>query len=108
LDLLPAYLELAPEGSDDAHKYRWIPRVSHQFAFECSNRYKHIFTKNGKNKIIKDLNVCIMTSEVNATDYKKLQNISAYLKGEILSCCRLSKNIKLVQWDASATVQSFL
>jgi len=33
-------------------------------------------------KIIRDSNVYVMTSEVSATDYKKLQNISAFLKGK--------------------------
>ena len=37
LGLLPAYIQVALEGSDDAHKYRRIPRVAHQFALECSN-----------------------------------------------------------------------
>ena len=32
--LLPAYLQVAQEGSDDAHKHRRIPRVAHQIAFE--------------------------------------------------------------------------
>ena len=34
LGLLPAYLQVALEGSDDTHKYRRIPKVAHQFAFE--------------------------------------------------------------------------
>lgn len=82
LGILPAYLQVAPEGSDDAHTYRRIPRIAHQFAFECSNGCENIFTKDGRNKVIKDSNVYVMTSEVNATDYKKLQNISSFLKGE--------------------------
>jgi hypothetical protein len=82
LGLLPVYLQVALEGSDDAHKYRKIPRVAHQFAFECSNGCENIFTKDGRSKIIRDSSVYVMTSEVTASDYKKLQNISAFLKGE--------------------------
>lgn len=41
---------------------------------------ENIFNKDGRNKIIKDSNVYVMTSEVNAIDYKKLQKISAFLK----------------------------
>jgi hypothetical protein len=82
LGLLPAYLQVALEGSDDAHKYRRIPRVAHQLAFECSNGCENIFTKDGQSKIIRDSNVYVMTSEVTAADYKKLQNDSAFLKGE--------------------------
>ena len=47
LGLLPAYLQVALEGSDDAHKYRRIPRVAHQFAFKGSNVCENIFTKDG-------------------------------------------------------------
>jgi hypothetical protein len=47
LGLLPAYLQVALEGSDDAHKYRRIPRVAYQFAFECSNECENIFSKDG-------------------------------------------------------------
>ena len=57
LGLLPAYLQVALEGSDDAHKYRRIPRVAHQFAFECSNGCENIFTKDGRSKIIRDSSV---------------------------------------------------
>jgi hypothetical protein len=82
LCVLLAYLQVVLEGSDDAHKYRRIPRVAHQFAFECSNECENIFTKDGQSKIIRDSNVYVMTSEVTADDYKKLQNNSAFLKGE--------------------------
>jgi hypothetical protein len=37
LGLLSAYLEVAPSGSDDAHTYRWLPKIARQFAFKCSN-----------------------------------------------------------------------
>ena len=47
LGLLSAYLQVAPEGSDDAHKYRRIPKIAHQYAFECSNGCENIFTKDG-------------------------------------------------------------
>ena len=72
LGLLPAYLQVAQEGSDDAHKYRRIPRVAHQFAFECSNGCENVFTKDGRSKITRDSNVYVMTSEVTAAEYKKL------------------------------------
>jgi hypothetical protein len=82
LGLLPVYLQAAQEGSDDAHKYRRIPRDAHQFAFQCSNWCENIFTKDGRRKFIMDSNVYVMSSEVTAADYKKLQNISAFLKGK--------------------------
>ena len=47
LGLLSAYLQVAPEGSDDAHIYRRIPKIARQFAFECSNGCENIFTKEG-------------------------------------------------------------
>jgi hypothetical protein len=59
-----------------------IPKIAHHFTFESSNGCENIFTKEGRKQIIKDSNLHVMTSEVNATDYKKLQNISAFLKGE--------------------------
>ena len=68
LGLLPAFLQVALEGSDDAHTYKRTSKIMHQFAFECSNGCENIFTKEGRNKIIKDSNVCVMTSEVNATE----------------------------------------
>ena len=48
LGLLPACLQVTPKGSDDAHKYRRIPRVAHQFVFKCSNGCENIFTKDGR------------------------------------------------------------
>jgi hypothetical protein len=48
LGLLPAYLQVAQEGSDDAHKYRRIPRVAHQFAFKCSNGCEKISPRMAK------------------------------------------------------------
>ena len=74
LGLLPAYLQVARQVNDDAHKYRRIPTIAHQYAFECSNGCENIFTKEGRSKTIKDSNVYVMTSEVNAADYKKLLN----------------------------------
>ena len=47
LGLLSAYLQVAPEGSDDAHIYRRIPKIARQFAFECSNSCENLFTKEG-------------------------------------------------------------
>ena len=47
LGLLSAYIEVVPLGNDDAHTYRWIPQIAHQFAFECSNGCENIFTKEG-------------------------------------------------------------
>ena len=44
LGLFSAYLQVAPEGSDDAHIYRCIPKIARQFAFECSNGCENIFT----------------------------------------------------------------
>ena len=64
LGLLPVYLQVTLEGSDDAHKRR-IPRVAHQFAFECSNGCENIITKDGRSKIIRDSSVYVMTSEVD-------------------------------------------
>lgn len=110
LGLLPAYLQVALEGSDDTHKYRRIPRVAHQFAFECSNGCENIFTKNGRSKIIRDSSVYVMTSEVTAKDYRKLQNISAFLKGEEFYhlVADFPKKNKLVQWVACEEVQAYL
>jgi hypothetical protein len=92
LGLLNAYLQVALEGSDEAHKYRRIPKIAHQYAFECLNGCENIFTKEGQSKTIKDSNVYVMTSEVNAANYKKLLNISKFSKGEeiLSSCCRIS------------------
>jgi hypothetical protein len=80
LGILPAYLHVAQEGSDDAYKYRRIPRVAHQFAFKCPNGCENIFTKDGRSKIIRDSNVYVMTSEATAANYKRLQDIAAFLK----------------------------
>ena len=33
LGILPVYLQVALEGSDDAHTYRRITRIAHRFAF---------------------------------------------------------------------------
>jgi hypothetical protein len=51
-----------------------------------------------------------MTSEVNAADYKKLQNISAFLKGEEFYhlVADFPKKNKLVQWVACEEVQAYL
>ncbi len=110
LGLLSAYLQVAPEGSDDAHIYRRIPKIARQFAFECSNGCENIFTKEGQKRIVKDSNIYVMTSLVSSTHYKKLQEISKFLKGEefydIVGDC--SKTAKCVQWVANPTVQGFL
>ena len=82
LGLLSAYLQVAPEGSDDAHIYRRIPKIARQFAFECSNGCENIFTKEGRKRIVKDSNIYVMTSLVSSSHYKKLQEISKFLKGE--------------------------
>jgi len=66
--LLPAYLQVALEGSYDAHKYRRIPRVAHQFAFACSNGCENVFTKDSRSKIIRDSYVYVMNSNVSAAD----------------------------------------
>ena len=109
LGLLPAYLQVVLEESDDAHKYRRIPRVAHQFAFECSNGCENIFTKNGRSKIIRDSRVYVMTSDVTAADYRKLQNISAFLKGEeFYHLVADFPKKKLVQWVACEEVQAYL
>ncbi len=110
LGLLPAYLQVALEGSDDAHKYRRIPKVAHQFAFECSNGCENIFTKDGRSKIIRDSSVYVMTSEVTAANYKRLQDISAFLKGEEFYhlVADFPKKNKLVQWVACEEVQAYL
>ena len=110
LGLLPAYLQVARQGNDDAHKYRRIPKIAHQYAFECSNGCENIFTKEGRSKTIKDSNVYVMTSEVNAADYKKLLNISKFLKGEEFYhlVAEYPKKPKHVQWVASEEVQSYL
>jgi hypothetical protein len=85
---------VALEGSDYTHKHRRIPRVAHQFAFECSNGYANMFTKDGQSKIIRDSKIYVMTSAVSATDYKKLQNISAFLKGKnFIILLQVIKNI---------------
>jgi hypothetical protein len=108
LGLLPACLQVALEGSDDAHQYRRIPSVAHQFAFECSNGCENIFTKDGQSKIIRGSNVYVMTSEVSATDYNKLQNVSTFLKGE--EFCHLVADFprKCVQWVTCEEVQAYL
>ena len=110
LGLLPAYLQVARQGNDDAHKYRRIPKIAHQYAFECSNGCENIFTKEGRSKTIKDSNVYVVTSEVNAADYKKLLNISKFLKGEEFYhlVAEYPKKPKHVQWVASEEVQSYL
>ena len=110
LGLLPAYLQVARQGNDDAHKYRRIPKIAHQYAFECSNGCENIFTKEGRSKTIKDSNVYVMTSEVNAADYKKLLNVSTFLKGEEFYhlVAEYPKKPKHVQWVASEEVQSYL
>jgi hypothetical protein len=100
---------VALEGSDDAHKYRRIPRVAHQFAFECSNGCENIFTKDGRSKTIRDSSVYVMTSEVTASDYKKLQNISTFLKGgEFYHLVADFPKKKRVQWVACEEVQAYL
>ena len=73
---------MAPEGSDDAHIYRRIPKIARQFAFECSNGCENIFTKEGRKRIVKDSNIYVMTSLVSSSHYKNLQEISKFLKGE--------------------------
>ena len=50
LGLLPAYLQVARQGNDDAHKYRRIPKIAHQYAFECSNGCKNISPRTEKAK----------------------------------------------------------
>jgi hypothetical protein len=110
LGLLPAYLQVALEGSDDAHKYRRLPSVAHQFTIKCSNGCEYIFTKDGQSKIIRDSSDYVMTSEVTSADYKKLQNISAFLKGEELNhlVADFPKRNKHVQWVACEEVQAYL
>ena len=51
-----------------------------------------------------------MTSEVTAADYKKLQNISAFLKGEEFHhlVADYPKKNKLVQWVTYDEVQAYL
>ena len=51
-----------------------------------------------------------MMSEVNAADFKKLLNISKFLKGEEFYHLveEYPKKPKLVQWVASEEVQSYL
>ncbi len=73
---------MAPEGSDDAHIYRRIPKIARQFAFECSIGCENIFTKEGRKRIVKDSNIYIMTTLVSSLHYKKLQEIFKFLKGE--------------------------
>jgi hypothetical protein len=107
--LLNAYLQVAPEGSDDAHKYRRIPKIAHQYAFECSNGCENIFTKDGRNKTIRDSNVYVMNSEVNASDFKRLWNISAFLKGEnFYELANYPTKAKIVQWVAGEDVKAYL
>jgi hypothetical protein len=109
LGLLNAYLQVAPEGSDDAHKYRRIPKIAHQYAFECSNGCENIFTKDGRNKTIRDSNVYVMNSEVNASDFKRLWNISRFLKGEnFYELASYPTKAKIVQWVAGEDVKSYL
>ena len=81
LGLLSAYLQVAPLGSDDAHTYRQIPQIAHRFAFECSNGCENIFTKQGQNKKVNNSNVYVMASKLKASNYLRLKNISAFLKG---------------------------
>ena len=59
---------------------------------------------------IKDSNVYVMTSEVNAANFKKLLNISKFLKGEEFYhlVAEYPKKPKHVQWVASEEVQSYL
>ncbi len=57
LGLVAAYLQVAPEGSDDAHIYRRIPKIARQFDFECLNGCENIFTKEGRKRTIKDSNI---------------------------------------------------
>ncbi len=49
-----------------------------------------------------------MTSEVTAADYKKLQNISAFLKGEEFYHLVAEFPKKRVQWVACEEVQAYL
>ena len=51
-----------------------------------------------------------MTSEVTAKDYRKLQNISAFLTGEEFYhlVADFPKKNKLVQWVACEEVQAYL
>jgi hypothetical protein len=51
-----------------------------------------------------------MTSEVTAADYKKLQNISTFLKGKnfIILLQIIQKKNKFVQWVACEEVQAYL
>ena len=101
---------MAPEGSDDAHIYRLIPKIARQFAFECSNGCENIFTKEGRKRIVKDSNIYAITSSVPSSHYKKLQEISKFLKGgefyDIVG--DHSKTAKRVQRVANPTVQGFL
>ena len=53
LGLLPAYLQVARQGNDD-HKYRRIPKIAHQYAFECSIGCENTSTKEGRSKTIKE------------------------------------------------------
>lgn len=110
LGLLSAYLQVAPEGSDDAHIYRRIPKIARQFAVECSNGCENIFTKEGRKRKVKDSNVYVMTSVVTTSHYKKLQEISKFLKGEEFYDIvgDRSKAAKCIQWVANPTVQGFL
>ena len=50
LGLLSAYLQVAPLGSDDAHTYRQIPQIAHQFAFECHMVVKIFSPSNAKTR----------------------------------------------------------
>ena len=110
LGLLSAYLQVAPLGSDDAHTYRWIPQIAHQFAFECSNGCENIFTKQGQNKKVNNSNVYVMASKLTASNYSRLKNISAFLNGNEfydLQAGHLKKS-KTVYWVANETVRSYL
>jgi hypothetical protein len=44
LGLLLCYLDSAPEGSEDAHIYWRLPRVSRPYAYECSHLCTDIFS----------------------------------------------------------------
>ena len=51
----------------------------------------------------------VMTSEVNASDFKRLRNMSAFLKGEnFYELASYPTKAKQVQWVASEDVTSYL
>ena len=78
LGLLSAYLQVAPLGNDDAHTYRQIPQIAHQF--KCSNGCENIFTKQGRNKKVNNSNIYVMASKLTASNYLRLKNISAFIE----------------------------